>query len=70
MKSPLEMIEGPAAWRLSEGVMKNILTVPHSEIQKKVELQNARIDKVAGVGEASPPSTFHSRKGSGRRPEP
>jgi hypothetical protein len=37
VKRQTEMVEGPEAWKRFEGVMKNILAVPHSEIQKRIE---------------------------------
>jgi hypothetical protein len=37
MKHQTEMVEGPEAWKRFEGVMKNVLAVPHSEIQKRIE---------------------------------
>ncbi len=33
------MVEGPEAWKRFEGVMKNVLAVPHSEIQKRIKEQ-------------------------------
>jgi hypothetical protein len=32
-----EMLEGPEAYRRFEKVMKAVLTVPHSEIQRRIE---------------------------------
>jgi hypothetical protein len=31
------MVEGPEAWKRFEGVMKSVLAVPHSEVQKRAE---------------------------------
>lgn len=36
MKSQMEMVEGPAAWKRFEGVVKGVLAVPHVEIQKRI----------------------------------
>ncbi len=32
-----EMIEGPEAWKRFDSMMRRILAVPHSEIQKRIE---------------------------------
>jgi hypothetical protein len=37
MKRQMEMVEGPEAWKRFEGMMKSVLAVPHSEIQKRIE---------------------------------
>ena len=37
MKRQTKMVEGPEAWKRFEGVMKNVLAVPHSEIQKRIK---------------------------------
>ena len=37
MKHQMEMVEGPEAWKRFEETMKNVLAVPHSEIQKRIE---------------------------------
>ena len=37
MKRQTEMVEGQEAWKRFEGVMKNVLAVPHSEIQKRIK---------------------------------
>jgi len=37
MKRQMEMVEGPEAWKRFEGVMKNVLAVPHSEVQRRIE---------------------------------
>ena len=39
VKHQTEMVEGPEAWKRFEGVMKNVLTIPHSEIQKRIKEQ-------------------------------
>jgi hypothetical protein len=39
MKHQAEMVEGPEAWKRFEGVMKNVLAVPRSEIQKRIKEQ-------------------------------
>jgi hypothetical protein len=31
------MVEGPEAWKRFEGVMKTILAVPRSELQKRIK---------------------------------
>jgi hypothetical protein len=33
------MVEGPEAWKRFEGVMKDVLAVSHSEIQKRIKEQ-------------------------------
>ena len=35
MKREPEYVEGPEAWQRFEGIMKRILAVPHSEIQRR-----------------------------------
>ena len=35
MKAKTEYVEGPEAWKRFEGLMKKILAVPHSEIQRR-----------------------------------
>ena len=37
MKRQTEMVEGPEAWKRFEGMMKGVLAVPHSEIQRRIE---------------------------------
>ena len=37
MKRQTEMVEGPEAWKRFEGVMKGVLAVPHSEIQRRIK---------------------------------
>jgi len=37
MKRQMEMVEGSEAWKRFEDVMKGILAVPHSEIQRRIE---------------------------------
>jgi hypothetical protein len=37
MKRQMEMIEGPEAWKRFEGVMKNILIVHRSEVQRRIK---------------------------------
>ncbi len=41
MKPDAEMIEGPEAWKRFQGVMKNVLAVPHAMIQKRIEEHRA-----------------------------
>jgi len=36
-----EMVEGPEAWDRFTKTMKQVLSVPHSEIKKRVEKQRA-----------------------------
>ena len=36
-----EMIEGPEAWTLFKETMNRVLTVPHSEIRKRIEQHRA-----------------------------
>jgi hypothetical protein len=42
MKRQIEMVEGPEAWKRFEGVMKNVLAVPHSEIQRRITQQGRK----------------------------
>jgi hypothetical protein len=39
MKPDAEMIEGPEAWTRFQATMKKALTVPHSEIQRRIAEQ-------------------------------
>jgi primosomal protein N' len=42
MKCQPELVEGPEAWKRFEGVMKNVLAVPHSEIQQRIKEQRRK----------------------------
>ncbi len=35
------MIEGPEAWKRFQGVMKDVLAVPHAEIKRRIEKHRA-----------------------------
>jgi hypothetical protein len=37
MKRQPKMVEGPEAWKRFEGVMKNVLVVPRSKVQRRIE---------------------------------
>lgn len=37
MKRQAEMVEGPEAWKRFESVMKGVLAVPHSKVQRQVK---------------------------------
>jgi len=62
MKRQMEMVEGPEAWKRFEVTMKNVLAVPHSEVQKRIEERrkeaasnpNRRGPKRTGKPSASP----------------
>lgn len=41
MKPEPEMIEGPEAWKRFQNVMKGVLAVPRSTIQKRIEEHRA-----------------------------
>ena len=45
MKRHTEMIEGPEAWQRFNAVMAKVLTVPHSEIKKRIEEHRERAAK-------------------------
>jgi hypothetical protein len=36
MKRQMEMVEGPEAWKRFEGAVKGVLSVSHSEIQRRI----------------------------------
>ena len=42
MKNRTELVEGPEAWKRFEGVMKNVLVVTHSEIQRRIKEQSKK----------------------------
>ena len=57
MKRQTEMVEGPEAWKRFEGVMKGILAVPHSEIQKRIEERRRKAaSNPSRVGRSGRPS--------------
>lgn len=45
MKNKLEMAEGPEAFTRFKNTMKAVLSVPHEEIQKRVEAHRAKAAK-------------------------
>jgi hypothetical protein len=42
MKAKPEYIEGPEAWQRFEHAMKRIITVPHSDIKRRIEAERAK----------------------------
>lgn len=42
MKRTPEYTEGPEAWTRFEGAMRKALSVPHSEIQRRIEAERKR----------------------------
>lgn len=45
MKAKPEMIEGTEAWHRFESAMKRVLTVPRSELQRRIEAENEQAAK-------------------------
>jgi hypothetical protein len=37
MKTKLEYVEGPEAWTRFQNAMKKVVSVPHAEIQRRIE---------------------------------
>ncbi len=54
MKRQPEMVEGPEAWKRFKGVMKNILSVPHSKIQQPIKEKGRKA--VSGLRRKAKPS--------------
>lgn len=45
MKAKPEYVEGKEAWARFDGAMKTVLSVPHTEIQRRIERERAEADK-------------------------
>jgi hypothetical protein len=45
MKAKPEYVEGKEAWTRFDGAMKHVLSVPHAEIQRRIEEQRAEAAK-------------------------
>jgi len=41
MKPKPEYVEGKEAWTRFDGAMKHVLSVPHAEIQRRIERERA-----------------------------
>jgi hypothetical protein len=42
MKAKPEYVEGPEAWQRFTGAMRKVLSVPHSEIQRRIEAEKKK----------------------------
>jgi hypothetical protein len=45
MKAKPEYVEGREAWNRFDGAMKTVLSVPHAEIQRRIEQDRAQAAK-------------------------
>jgi hypothetical protein len=62
MKRTPEYVEGPEAWTRFETAMKRVVTVPHAEIQRRIEVER----KVSALKPVRPgPKPKKKRDGHG-----
>jgi len=45
MKAKPEYVEGREAWTRFDGAMKTVLSVPHAEIQRRIEKARAEAER-------------------------